>query len=128
MTYEEFLGVLVPCKKLNDDFRELYQMGFDFLEGKYRLEENISRIVDGFLNSHFTVEGVDWINWFMFENEWGSKDWTKLPVLGKEGNLIHDADPMKAYGASDELGNPICHSFESTYEYTKQYLKTKKDE
>lgn len=128
MTYEEFLSVLMPYKKLNDDFRELYQMGFDFLEGKYKLEENVSMIVDSFLTSNFTEEGVDWINWFMFENEWGSKDWSRLPVFDKEGNLIHDADPMKAYGASDENGNPICFSFESTYEYVKQYLKNKTDE
>lgn len=128
MTYEEFLSVLMPYKKLNDDFRELYQMGFDFLEGKYKLEENVSRIVDGFLTSHYTVEGIDWINWFIFENEWGTKDWSKLPVFDTYGNLIHDADPMKVYGAKDEDGNPICFSFESTYEYVKQYLKNKTDE
>lgn len=128
MTYEEFLSVLMPYKKLNEDFSELYRMGFDFLEGKYKLEENVSRIVDGFLNSHFTEEGVDWINWFMFENDWGTKDWSKLPVYDMEGKLIHDADPMKAYGAKDENGNPICFSFESTYEYVIQYLKYNKGE
>lgn len=128
MTYEEFLGVLMPYKKLNEDFSELYQMGFDFLEGKYKLEESASKIVDGFLNSHFTEEGIDWINWFMFENEWGTKDWSRLPVLDKDGNLIIEADPMEAYGAKDENGNPICFSFESTYEFVKQYLKNKKDE
>ena len=128
MTYEEFLGVLMPYKKLNEDFSELYRMGFDLLEGKYRIEENVSKILDCFLTSHYTDEGVDWINWFIFENEWGTKDWSKLPVYDMEGKLIHEADPMKAYGAKDEDGNPVCFSFESTYEYVKQYLKNKKDE
>lgn len=129
MTYEEFLGILMPYKKLNDEFSELYQMGFDFLEGKYLLEESISRIVDTALSSHYTVEGVDWINWFMFENEYGQRDWSKLPVYdAKTGKIIEDADPMKAYGAKDENGNPICYSFETTYEFVKQYLKNKPNE
>lgn len=129
MTYEEFLGILMPYKKLNDEFSELYQMGFDFLEGKYLLEESISRIVDTALSSHYTVEGVDWINWFMFENEYGQRDWSKLPVYDtKTGKIIEDADPMKAYGAKDENGNPICYSFETTYEFVKQYLKNKPNE
>lgn len=131
MTYEEFLSVLMPYKKLNEDFSELYQMGFDFLEGKYKLEENVSKMLDSILSSHYTEEGIDWINWFMFENEWGTKDWSLIPTYDCDtGKLIEGdpKDPIKIYGASDELGNPICHSFESTYEYTKQYLKTKKDE
>ena len=129
MTYEEFLGILMPYKKLNDEFSELYQMGFDFLEGKYLLEESISKIVDTALSSHYTVEGVDWINWFMFENEYGQRDWSKLPVYdAKTGKIIEDADPMKAYGAKDENGNPICYSFETTYEFVKQYLKNKPNE
>lgn len=129
MTYEEFLGILMPYKKLNDEFSELYQMGFDFLEGKYLLEESISKIVDTALSSHYTVEGVDWINWFMFENEYGQRDWSKLPVYdAKTGKIIEDADPMEAYGAKDENGNPICYSFETTYEFVKQYLKNKPNE
>jgi hypothetical protein len=129
MTYEEFLGILMPYKKLNDEFSELYQMGFDFLEGKYLLEESISKIVDTAISSHYTVEGVDWINWFMFENEYGQRDWSKLPVYDtKTGKIVEDADPLKAYGAKDENGNPICYSFETTYEFVKQYLKNKPNE
>lgn len=128
MTYEEFLSILMSYKKLNEDFTELYQMGFDFLEGKYKLEEGVSRMLDSILSSHYTEEGVDWINWFMFESDWGTRDWSRLPVYDTSGKLIHEADPMKAYGAKDENDNPICFSFESTYEYTKQYLKNKKDE
>lgn len=129
MTYEEFLGILMPYKKLEEDFRELYRMGFDFLEGKYKLEDNISKMLESTLSSHFTDDGVDWINWFIYENEWGQKDWSKLPVYDMEtGKLIEGSDPMKSYGAKDENGNPICFSFESTYEFVKQYLKHKPNE
>jgi len=73
MEYEDFLGILMPYKKLMEDFRELYSMGFNFMDGKYELENNVSRMFDAALNSHFTEEGVEWINWFVYENDWGKR-------------------------------------------------------
>ena len=129
MTYEEFLKILMSFKKINEDISELYDIGFDFLEGKYRMSDNISLMFEATLESHFTDEGIDWINWFIFENDWGTKDWSKLPSLNEvTGKIEIEEDPVKSYGAKDEKGNPICFSFESTYEYVKQYLKHKKDE
>lgn len=129
MTYEEFLRILMCYKKIDEDISELYEIGFDFLEGKYRMSDNISLMFEATLESHFTDEGIDWINWFIFENDWGTKDWSKLPSLNEvTGKIEIEEDPVKSYGAKDEKGNPICFSFESTYEYVKQYLKHKKDE
>jgi len=123
MEYEDFLGILMPYKKLLDDFSELYSMGFDFLEGKYKLEENVSRILDATLNSHFTEQGVEWIHWFIYENDWGEKDWGGIPRWDKETEKLIEKDPTEAYGAKDENGNPICYSFESTWELVKNHLK-----
>lgn len=124
MEYKDFLGILMPFQKMQRDFDELYHMGFDFLEGKYRLEENTGRILGAALDSLFTEEGVDWINWFMFENEWGQKDWSRVPKYDREtGQLITDRDPVEAYGAKDENGKPICYSLESLWEHVQQYLK-----
>ncbi len=93
------------------------------------MSDNVSIMFESVLESYFTEEGIDWINWFIYENEWGTKDWSKLPTIdGLTGKIILEEYPMKAYGAKDENGNPICFSFESTYEYVKQYLKNKKDE
>lgn len=129
MTYEEFLKILMSFKKINEDISELYDIGFDFLEGKYRMSDNVSIMFEAVLESYFTDEGIDWINWFIYENDWGTKDWSKLPTFdGVTGKIILEEDPVKAYGAKDENGNPICFSFESTYECVKQYLKNKKDE
>ena len=84
---------------------------------------------DAVLDSHFTDEGVDWINWFIFENEWGQKDWSLVPTFDSvTGKMEDNTDPMRKYGAKDEKGEPICHSFESTYEFVKQYLKYKTNE
>lgn len=127
MEYEDFLGILMPYKKLTEDFTELYSMGFDFMEGKFKLEENASRMLDAALNSNFDEEGVEWIHWFMYENDWGEKDWSIYKVFNSQGEIT-DRDPMEAYGAKDENGKPICYSFESTWELVKNHLNQNKDE
>ena len=73
MTYEEFLKILMSYKKINEDISELYDIGFDFLEGKYRMSDSVSIMFEAVLESHYTDEGIDWINWFIFENDWGTK-------------------------------------------------------
>lgn len=122
MKYKDFLNLLMTYKKLTEDFRELYAIGFDFMEGRYPLEVNASKIFDTTLDLSFTEEGVDWINWFIYENDWGTKDWSSMKVFDSQGNVI-DRDPMEAYGARDEDGNPICYSFESTWDVVKNHLK-----
>lgn len=123
MTYEYFLKLLLTYKKLEKEFSELHDLGFDFYEGKYKLSETVYNLFQTALESHFTEEGIDWITWFIFENEWGTKDWSKFKSFDENRFLVEDDNPLKNYGATDENGNPICHSFESTWEYVKQYLK-----
>ena len=122
MKYGDFLNLLMTYKKLREDFGELYEMGFDFMEGRYLLEGNVSKLFDSTLNLSFTEEGVDWINWFIYENDWGTTDWSSMKVLDAQGKLT-DRDPMDSYGARDEDGNPICYSFESTWDVVKNHLK-----
>jgi len=128
MSYEEFLKILMSYKKISEDISELYDIGFDLLEGKYRMSDNVYIMFEACLKSHYTEEGVDWINWFIFENDWGQKDWSKYPTIDSETGKIIESDPVKSYGAHDENGKPICFSFESTYEFVKQYLKYKTHE
>lgn len=122
MTYEYFLKLLLTYKKLEGEFSELHNLGFDFYDGKYKLSETVYSLFQTTLELHFTEDGVDWINWFIYENDWGTKDWSKYKKFSSDGKLI-DSDPIDVYGATDENGNPICYSFESTWEYVKQYLK-----
>ena len=126
MEYKDFLGILMPYKKLMEDFDKLQSMGFNFFDGKYKLEENVGRMLDATLDSHFTEEGIDWIHWFIYENKWGEKDWSKIPVWDKETGKLIERDPVEAYGAKDENGKPICYSLESTWELVKNHLKQSK--
>ena len=36
------------------------------------------------MESHYNEQGVDWVNWFIFENDFGEKDWTKYKTINKK--------------------------------------------
>jgi hypothetical protein len=115
MNYEQFEKLITNCEKLHNDFSELFSMGFDFLEGKYTLETYFDHIVDVALSSNYNEEGVDWVIWFMYESDFGKKDWGKLRSLSS------DSFTGDEYGARDKDGNPICYDIKSLWEYIQQY-------
>lgn len=122
MTYENFLKITLGIKKCGEDSSKLYKMKVDIMD----FVDPYYEIINASLSEIYTEEGLEWLNWFMYENDFGQKDWLGIPsykeVDGKMVKLdINDDEPR--YGATDEKGNPICYSFESTYEYLKQYRK-----
>jgi hypothetical protein len=101
MNKKTFIEIISQHQKIFDEFHELNSLGFDFYEGQYKLADKYDNIFNIIFEYAFKVDGVDWINWFIWENNYGTK---KLE-------------------ATDENGTPICYSVESLYDYVKQYLK-----
>lgn len=95
MQLSEFQNLLEKFKSFSDKIAELHDMGFDFYEGKYQLISDVDKIIDITFSSHYTEQGVDWINWFIFETDYGKR---KLE-------------------AWDENKNLICQDLESLHEY-----------
>lgn len=124
MKYDVFLKVLLHYKKYSENISQLHDIGFDFHEGKYKLSSIVETIVDTTFESHYTKEGTDWIHWFIYEADWGTKDWSKIPSYETDKNgkitLIHKAGDVR-WGAADADGNPICYSYQSLWEYIEQY-------
>jgi oligoendopeptidase F len=123
MEYTEFSKIIKTFKKSYEDFNELYKMGFDFTEGKFKLESYRDIFFHALIESYYTEEGVDAIYWFMLENEFGKKDWSKLKSYEADGTINEELDPWVAYGAKDHKGNKICYSIKSTWEYIKKFKK-----
>lgn len=101
MQLNEFQNLLEKFKSFSDNLSELHDLGFDFYEGKYQLISDVDNIIDITLSSHYTQEGVDWINWFIYETNYGEKDME----------------------ATDENKNPICYDVESLHQYISKHHK-----
>lgn len=102
MTYEQFISILNLYEKVSNELSELHDIGFDFFEGKYELSNSFYNLIDVFFNIHYNKEGYDWINWFIFETDYGKK--TELT-------------------AKDENGEKICYSHESLYNFIEKNYK-----
>jgi hypothetical protein len=111
MNYEQFNKIITEYRKLITDISELGSMGFDFYEGKYKLISPIENILFTTLELFYTNEGIDWISWFMYESDFGDRNW----------KTISNDDSHDGYGAHDENGNPICHTMVSLFDYIEKY-------
>ena len=88
-------------RSFSDNVSILYKIGFDLHEGEYPTVEQVEKILDTVIESHYGKEGVDWVTWFIFESNWGEKDWSTCDACNENGELI-------------------CYSFESLYEYLEK--------
>ena len=116
MKYEQFSDFLDTYRKGQSMVSELYSIGMDFMEGKYSFSDILYHQLGSFMSSHYDQEGVEWVSWFIFENEYGEKDWSFTKTINGEGN-------SEKHGAFDEKGNPIFYSYESSWEYLEKHHK-----
>lgn len=125
MEYKSFLTLIMTYKKLSEEISELYDIGVDLLEGKYKILEKVGDMLNEAMKISYGEKGLDWVSWFIFENDYGQKDWSKAaPLYSEDGKLIKEAGEAR-YGAHDENGNPICYSYESLWEYLEANHKSK---
>jgi len=112
MTYSNFLRTMSTYKKLSEYFSDLHSIGIDFFEGKYKLSELSYSLFVSTFESHYTPTGIEWIEWFILDAEWGQKDFSK------------DKQPDEPkWGARDGDGNPIAYSVESLWELLEKDYK-----
>jgi hypothetical protein len=119
MKYEHFSEVLDNYREGQKMISELYSIGMDFMEGKYKISDVVYNQMVCSFKSHYNEEGVDWILWFIFENDYGKKNWNKIKSIKKE-------EPRKlGEGAWDPNGEPIFYSYESSWDYLEKNCSIK---
>lgn len=125
MKYKEFEKIIKTHKYGMGMIHELYELGFDMMEGEFKLSSVIDDQFYNTLNLFYNEEGVEWINWFIYESDYGKKDFTKMPIFEKntDGITILSEKISDGYGAHDEDGKPICHSFKSLWKYINKNHK-----
>ncbi len=124
MQYSSFLSLVMGFKKISEDCSELYDIGVNILDGKYSITTTAEKILSEVFTAEYGEEGWEWVSWFIFENNYGEKDWSSQPCYDSEGNLLYEKGEVR-YGATDEKGNSICYSYESTWKYLENNHKTK---
>lgn len=97
MKYSTFLKIGLGLQKTVDDSRKLYALGIDLIE----YEEPYRSIIEILLEQIYAEEGIDWFEWYCWENDFG------------RGGLT----------AQDKDKNPICYSWESLYNEMKNHEK-----
>ena len=127
MTLQNFTEVINIHKDFYEKTRALYDAGVDMLESKYELNTPFHKIFNHLIASHYNEEGIDWIEWFIYESDYGEKDWSDRPVyVINEEREVEKTKNESKYGAHDVDGTPICYDIESLYEYIEANHKVKK--
>jgi hypothetical protein len=101
MEYKVFKQIINTHRDGMSMISELHDLGFDLMEGKYQLCEIIDKQFQTTLELVYDENGIDWINWFIYESDYGQKD-----------------------GITADLnGEPICYSTKSLWEYVEKHYK-----
>ena len=100
MEYGEFLKVILGLQQESRVVSDLYDRKVDLIE----FVDSYHTIISILLKSIYGEKGLDWFQWFCYENDFGQK-----PCTGEDREPTHCA--------TDENGEPICYSFESLWEF-----------
>jgi hypothetical protein len=104
MKFKQFEELLNNFRSTMRSLSDLHDIGFDFYEGKYQLASDIENIFMLAIESHYEKEGVEWIEWFVFENVYGVKK-------------------MEAWEETKKGKKLICQDIKGLWEYIKQHKK-----
>lgn len=101
MNKEQFIDILKKIELLREQNNEYSKFGIDLLESPYPVAVTSYKIIDMFFEAIYGKEGLDWIEWFIYENDFG----------------------RNKYEAWDEDNKLICQTIEELYEYVERYRR-----
>jgi hypothetical protein len=70
MEYKKFEKIILNLQKSYDQANILYENGVDITEAT----DALHIIISDLLGIIFTDDGKDWIDWFMYEKEFGKRE------------------------------------------------------
>ncbi len=100
MKYEVFENILMNIIKTNETDRKFYDLGLDMTN----VVDEYNKIISTLLSAHYSDEGSEWIDWFLYERE------------SMSGEILT---------ATDKDGNNICYDMKSLWEYVEKIRLSK---
>jgi len=85
MTFENFFNIIDCYKRGSEMISELHDFGFDLMEGRYQLSDILYQQLQNSIRFVYGDEGLDWVEWFIFENNYGEN---KMSATDEDGKLI----------------------------------------
>ncbi len=73
MEFKLFEEILMTYKKGSEMISELYDIGFNLLDGKYPISDILYKQLQTNIISVYGEEGLEWVEWFIFENNYGEQ-------------------------------------------------------
>lgn len=70
MTYEIFEKIMLDLQKTHDHANILYSHGIDITE----VTDGLHTIIENLLGIIFNEDGKDWMDWFMYEKDFGRRE------------------------------------------------------
>jgi len=101
MTFENFFKILDCYKRGSEMISDLHDLGFDLMEGRYQLSDILFEQLQNSIRFVYGDEGLDWVEWFIFENGYGDNK----------------------MDANDEDGELICQSYEELFQFLEKNHK-----
>jgi hypothetical protein len=101
MVFENFFKIIDCYRRGSEMISDLHSLGFDLMEGKYQLSNILFEQLQNSIRAIYGEEGLDWVEWFIFENDYGEKEMQ----------------------ANDEKGNLICQTLEELFLYLEKTCK-----
>lgn len=101
MVFENFFKIIDCYKRGSEMISDLHSLGFDLMEGRYQLSNIVFEQLQNSIRGIYGEEGLDWVEWFIFDNDYGDK---KME-------------------ANDEKGNLICQTLEELFLYLEKTCK-----
>jgi imidazole glycerol phosphate synthase subunit HisF len=102
MTLQQLERLISKHKEFIDNISDLYDLGFDFHEGKYKICKLAEDIFTTSIEANYGKDGIEWVDWFIYETNYGT-----------DINLT----------AIDADGNKICFDIKSLYDYLEKNCK-----
>lgn len=73
MKYESFENLMLTYKQALADMEALHEIGVDLSEGRYDIMGHFYNLFNQTMGIHYNPQGVDWIDWYIFETDWQQK-------------------------------------------------------
>lgn len=100
MKRKNFKEALKIIKLFRDQEIAYNNFGIDLYEGNFPIGDTFGKLTDLFFETHYKNDGIDRINWWMWENDFGE-------------------NKPKAYDNDEEL----IKTEDELYDYIKKYSK-----